>query len=146
MGFRGTLGLVVAGAALTISVLPATASAAGQAYYVKNANTSRCLDTNSTGSVYTHDCSGNTNQRWIIAGGKFTNVATKRCLASDGVSVAARPCADTAVQKWTSTADVKKYLEWNGSGRCLHNTGGPSEHAGMNPCGSLSSRWTFVQV
>jgi hypothetical protein len=132
--------------ALTTAVLVGTGPAASAApnYNVKNANTGTCLDSNSAGDVYTLTCNGGANQKWAIAGGKFTNIGTKRCLASDGTSVSTRPCAVTATQQWTSSSTAKKWIEWNGRNKCLHSSGASGEHAGMRACGSQASRWTFT--
>ncbi|MFG1996420.1 ricin-type beta-trefoil lectin domain protein [Actinoplanes sp. NPDC048988] len=63
-------------------------------YEVKNRATSRCLDSNSQGTVYTLACNGGNYQRWLRTRPPFNssvnwgqvwlkNVATGRCLATN---------------------------------------------------------------
>ena len=149
MEFTGTLRAFAQAAAVTAcaaAALAVTAPGASAATYynVHNANTGTCLDSNTAGDVYTLNCNGNDNQRWHIAGGKFTDKATGWCLSSDGVSVKTQRCLAIPAQQWTTTPDAKKWIEWNHSGKCLHSSGASGEHVGLRACGAGSSRWTFT--
>jgi hypothetical protein len=148
MEFTGRYrGLTRASAAVVFAgVLLATtapvASAAGS-YYVTNQNVGTYLDSNSAGDVYTLTYSGSPNQTWRIAGGKFTNLGTRLCLASDGKSVITEYCINTTRQQWTSDSTTKKWVRWNGTDKCLHSTGDKGAPVGLMPCGGQASRWRF---
>lgn len=117
---------------------------AADAINIKHASTRACLDSDSIGKVYTRNCeAGNRNQRWEnYTLGKFRNVATGRCLGSDGAAIFTTACT-SASTKWTTTSGSPKYFEHVPTGICMHNRGGHGEAVGQAACGS-ATRWSTV--
>ncbi|WP_186768124.1 RICIN domain-containing protein [Streptomyces qinzhouensis] len=74
---------------------------------LRNVATGFCLDSNSSGSAYTHVCNGNEYQKWLImpgTGATYTlqSRATGLCLDSNGGSrVYTHVCNGGDYQKWT---------------------------------------------
>lgn len=94
--------------------------------------TLRCLDSDTSGSVYTLDCSGGRFQLWtntpLSFGDQIRDLATGRCLDSntDGHAYT-QPCNDGAFQQWTVryTGSFGFEIRNVATGLCLDsNTGG----------------------
>ena len=72
----------------------------------QNLATGRCLDSNTSGSVYTLGCNGGSFQKWnVIANSdgtrSFRNLATSRCLDSNtSGSVYTLGCNGGSFQRW----------------------------------------------
>lgn len=73
---------------------------------IRNKATNRCLDSNTSGSVYPLACNGGTFQQWTVRyigslGYEIKNVATGRCLDSDASgSVYTLSCNGGNFQRW----------------------------------------------
>jgi hypothetical protein len=72
----------------------------------KDTATLRCLDSNTSGSVYTLDCNNGSFQLWtntpLSFGDQIRDLATGRCLDSNTAgSVYTLPCNFGAFQQWT---------------------------------------------
>ncbi|MFI7081622.1 RICIN domain-containing protein [Micromonospora sp. NPDC049903] len=75
----------------TVIATPQAASAAAApVYHLRNVQTGLCLDSNSSGTVYTLACNGGNNQKWydlpaapIVHRYIMVNVATGRCLSTN---------------------------------------------------------------
>lgn len=85
----------------------------GRRNYLRNLATQFCLDSNSSGSVYTNGCYWATYQEWWVSQGPYglvlRNAATGRCLDSNtSGSVYTLGCNGGSFQQWTQ--------EWTGSG------------------------------
>jgi hypothetical protein len=66
---------------------------------LRDEQTSRCLDSNYAGAVYTNPCwNGDNYQYWIWWGdnyqGQYQNYQTRLCLQTDGNAVWTQQCAD----------------------------------------------------
>ncbi|WP_163505127.1 RICIN domain-containing protein [Fodinicola acaciae] len=145
-----------AGAATATGAQPAAASATS-IYYVKNANTGRCLTANQLvnqfDSVFTNDCVGAASQRWRIVGGQFQSQGiTQYCLsAGDDSSIYTEPCFGRSYypdlvpfQRWLVDATEKKWIKNQQLGFCVHSGGGAVEYVIARTCGSDASRWIFA--
>ena len=148
--FKGTLlrlAASVAATALALTAAPAMATAAPQAeslYWIRFAGgVQRCLDSNSQGDVYTHDCQdGNNNQKWDnYTPGKFRNKRTGLCLAGGQSSVFTTSCTVNA-SDWTTSSSTKKRFTNVSTGLCLHNQGGAGQAVGLRACVSGTAYWT----
>lgn len=115
---------------------------------IKHASTRKCLDSNVNGAVYTHTCEGRANlyQQWDnYAPGKFRNVATKRCLATNGsqvTTVRAQDC-DNPDTNWTTTPGSPKLFRSVPHAICMHNAGADGQGVGQAACES-ATRWSTV--
>jgi hypothetical protein len=153
MTFRGILVRLagaVAAAALVFTAAPAVATAAPveSLYWIRfAAGVQRCLDSNSTGSVYTHDCQdGNNNQKWDnYAPGKFRDKATNMCLAAGSSSVFTTTC-EVKGTNWTTSSTTNKYIKNTSTGLCLNNAGGESEAVGLRVCRAGTALWTVTKL
>lgn len=69
-----------------------------------NAATSRCLDSNGTGAVYTLACNGGGFQLWFNSqnqfGDQIRNYQTGQCLDTNGTSVYMLACNGGNFQRW----------------------------------------------
>jgi len=152
--FAAGAAIALAAAILVTGPQTATASTTASNYYIKNANTGLCLTANQlTGqnnSVFTNTCVNAASQKWHIAGGKFTSLgATGYCLDTFGTDIFTSPCLandDPYVdyQRWTTDSTPKKWIRSDHYGDCMHSDGGALDGVVPKPCGSSSSRWTFV--
>jgi hypothetical protein len=88
-------------AAIGVGV-PSTAQAATKTY--KNLATGFCLDSNTRGKAYTHDCNGGSFQKWNVSGASVVtlkNLATGFCLDSNTRRlVYTKGCNGGSFQKW----------------------------------------------
>jgi hypothetical protein len=153
MAFKGMarringVGAAVAAAA-TLLIAPGTAVAGDDVgiaavHRITHGGTGRCLDSNSAGSVYTHDCNGTRNQQWDnYATGKFRNVATQRCLTSDGSRILTTTNCAAGGTNWATNGTTRTQIRHQTTGICMHNNGGSSQAVGPASCGS-ATYWTI---
>jgi len=141
----------VATAALAFTAAPGVAAASTEAeslFWIRfAAGVQRCLDSNSEGSVYTHDCQDrNNHQKWNnYAPGKFKNKATGLCLAAGTSSVFAGACGVNA-SDWRTSSTTNKYFTNVSTGLCLHNSGGQAEAVGLRVCRAGTALWTVTKL
>lgn len=78
--WRALLAVVIVGVGM--NAVPAAVNASvGSVYRFVAKGTSRCLDSNAQGIMYTLDCNGGNFQRWTEhANGVYKNVATGLCI------------------------------------------------------------------
>jgi Ricin-type beta-trefoil lectin domain len=164
MEFKGMLRRIAgAGVALAavgamlIAPVSATAAPAAQdevgaagIINILHASTRRCLDANSAGAVYTHNCNGGNNQKWnnyvVGTSGKFKNVATGECLAAGANSVFTLESCTSNATDWRSTSGSPKWI-WNTpSGKYLHNAGGHGEAVGLKTARADATRWSTLNA
>jgi serine/threonine-protein kinase len=106
----------------------------------RNTATLRCLDSNSSGSVYTLDCNGGDFQLWTNSplgfGDQIIDKATNRCLDSDTSGhVYTLPCNGGAFQQWTvrNTGSFGFEIKDVATGLCLDsNSSGSVYTLGCN--------------
>ncbi|MCO8278041.1 RICIN domain-containing protein [Actinoplanes sp. TRM 88003] len=100
-----------------------TAQAEPFEFHMQNVKTSECLDSNSSGDVYTRPCQfGNMYQTWYkvnIKGDQLRNKATGRCLdnAEKEFKVYTNPCDENGnnrYQRWNQWTknDLRKYTSF----------------------------------
>jgi hypothetical protein len=97
--------LLMIGTALATAALPmlitGTASASSSTQVIRDYATGRCLDSNSSGNVYTLPCNGGNYQNWRVNGYTIVDNQTGRCLDSNGSgNVYTLPCNGGNYQNW----------------------------------------------
>jgi hypothetical protein len=135
------LALPVAATVLGVFGLVVPAQAAGP-YWWRDVATQRCLDSNTSGSVYTLGCNGGSFQLWTWTGSSSSvehrNFATGRCLDSNtSGSVYTLGCNGGNFQRWRRSGQ-----QWINvaTGRCLDsNTSGSVYTLGCN--GGAFQHW-----
>jgi hypothetical protein len=90
-------------------------------YWWRNVATLRCLDSNTSGQVYTLGCNGGSFQLWTWTGARTAvehrNLATGFCLTSSPSGlILAHPCHGQNSQKWRR--DGRRWINVQ-SGKCL---------------------------
>ncbi|WP_163505125.1 RICIN domain-containing protein [Fodinicola acaciae] len=143
--------------AATVTGAQPAATSATSIYYVKNANTGRCLTTNQLinqyNSVFTNDCVNAASQRWRIVGGQFqTQGSTRYCLGGTlDLTIRTGPCFGPdyylelePTQRWLVDSTEKKWVKNQALGFCLNSSGAAMEYVTSRTCGSDASRWIFV--
>jgi serine/threonine-protein kinase len=115
---RKTLIAGVAAAVVTAVTLVASATGAwalnGGPWTWQNHATLLCLDSNSSGNVYTLGCNGGNFQLWIDSqnslGDQIKNYQTGRCLDSNtSGSVYTLPCNGGTFQRWIVTSTSRGF-------------------------------------
>jgi chitosanase len=125
-----TSGLVIAGTAVIVGLLPANAATAGP---IKGLG-GKCIDVAGAASangtaVQLYDCNSSAAQQWTVGNTDGTIRALGKCLdvtaasTADGAKIQLYDCNATGAQKWTSTTGT---LVNTGSGKCLDVTGNSS--------------------
>lgn len=116
---------------LFLVLLISTTAHCWERIVLKNQGTSRCLDSNAQGHVYAIHCNGGDHQEWVVeADRSLMNLATKRCLDSNGKVLYALPCNGGEYQKW-GTSHV--HLKNEGTGLCVEGTD-YSNDVTVSPC------------
>ncbi|WP_163505123.1 RICIN domain-containing protein [Fodinicola acaciae] len=144
-----------AGATTVAGAQPA-ATTATSIFYVKNANSGRCLTSDQLtayyNSVYTANCVNAGSQRWRIVGGQFqTQGGTGYCLDTDNVEIFTWACfgpdyypGSVPYQRWLVDSTEKKWVKNQAMQFCMHSFGGAGEYVVPRTCGNTASRWIFV--
>ncbi|BEL02632.1 hypothetical protein Q0Z83_008230 [Actinoplanes sichuanensis] len=125
-----TSGLVIAGTAIIVGLLPASAATAGP---IKGLG-GKCIDvagaaTANGTAVQLYDCNNSAAQQWTVGNTDGTLRALGKCLdvtaasTTDGAKIQLYDCNATGAQKWTATNGT---LVNTGSGKCLDATGNSS--------------------
>lgn len=124
--------------------LVAPAHAAGP-YWWRNVATQRCLDSNTSGSVYTLGCNGGSFQKWTWTGASSSvehrNYATGLCLDSNtSGQVYTLRCNGGNFQRWRSSGSPNRQWINVATGRCLDSNTSGSVYT--LPCnGGNFQRW-----
>ncbi|GIE74720.1 hypothetical protein Aph02nite_06700 [Actinoplanes philippinensis] len=123
-------GLVIAGTAIIVGLLPASAATAGP---IKGLG-GKCIDvagaaTANGTAVQLYDCNNSAAQQWTVGNSDQTLRALGKCLdvtaasTADGAKIQLYDCNATGAQKWTASNGT---LVNTGSGKCLDATGNSS--------------------
>ncbi|MEU8660437.1 chitosanase [Actinoplanes philippinensis] len=125
-----TSGLVIAGTAIIVGLLPASAATAGP---IKGLG-GKCIDvagaaTANGTAVQLYDCNNSAAQQWTVGNSDQTLRALGKCLdvtaasTANGAKIQLYDCNATGAQKWTASNGT---LVNTGSGKCLDATGNSS--------------------
>jgi hypothetical protein len=124
----------------SVTTLAVTAPASYGSYNIHDAQTGRCLDSNTTGSAYSQPCNGGNYQNWQTSGTNLIDAQTGRCLDSNTTGSAyTQPCNGGNYQNWYSLGSVLIDAQ---TGRCLDSNTTGSLYT--QPCnGGNYQNWTF---
>ncbi|MFC4071407.1 chitosanase [Actinoplanes subglobosus] len=125
-----TSGLVIAGTALIVGLLPASAATVGP---IKGLG-GKCIDvagaaTANGTAIQLYDCNNSAAQQWTVGNSDGTIRALGKCLdvtaasTANGARIQLYDCNATGAQRWTATNGT---LVNTGSGKCLDVTGNTS--------------------
>ncbi|RBQ15034.1 xylanase [Spongiactinospora rosea] len=133
-----TLLPLLAGAVLATTLAAAPANAANGTL-IRHWKTGKCLDSNSAGHVYPLGCNHGANQKWVVqqyqpGSNRIRNVATGRCLDTNGKDVYTLPCQDpNSWQKWRLYHNGNRVQFENiRTNKCLDTNGGSVYAHGCN--------------
>ncbi len=136
----GLVVTTVATGAAGLAAGPAQAESLAGGGFMSRA-TSRCLDSDHAGSVYTNGCgNGNDYQRWVIEGtplgyNTLRNVATGRCLDSNAEGrIYTNPCDGyNQYQNWDVSGDGPVLIRDLATNRCVDsNSAGQAYTSGCD--------------